>query len=114
MVDTVSPIADGPLESGSWRNALISHENAFRYLRFQAALMKIPELVSFFRLRLHLLVGFVDVAPEILLAVQIKNVLDGRVYAVRLSLKRFNHDSSSASGLVSFRAKSKNRRRLCY
>ena len=41
MVDTVSPIADGPLESGSWWNALIFLENTIRYLRFQACLMNI-------------------------------------------------------------------------
>lgn len=39
--DTVSPIADGSLESGSWRNALISQGNTIRYLRFQATLMNI-------------------------------------------------------------------------
>ncbi|WP_258364222.1 hypothetical protein [Halomonas sp. LBP4] len=42
MVDTVSPIADGPLESGSWWNVLISQENTIRYLRFQATLMNKP------------------------------------------------------------------------
>ncbi|MDR5891180.1 hypothetical protein QC820_00005, partial [Halomonas mongoliensis] len=37
--DTLSPIADGSLGSGSWRNTLILQENAIRYLRFQAGLM---------------------------------------------------------------------------
>ncbi len=40
--DTLSPIADGPLESGSCRNALIFKEDTIRYLRFQAALMNEP------------------------------------------------------------------------
>ena len=37
--DTLSPIADGSLGSGSWRNALISQENTIRHPRFQAGLM---------------------------------------------------------------------------
>ena len=44
MVDTVSPIADGPLESDSWQNALIYQENTIRYFRFQACLMNKPGL----------------------------------------------------------------------
>jgi hypothetical protein len=34
-----SPIADGSLGSGSWRNTLNFQEDTIRYLRFQAGLM---------------------------------------------------------------------------
>ncbi|WP_043511089.1 hypothetical protein, partial [Halomonas sp. BC04] len=37
--DRLSPMADGPLESGSCRNVLISQENTIRHLCFQAFLM---------------------------------------------------------------------------
>jgi len=38
----VSPMADGSLGSGSWRNTLNFQENTIRYLRFQAGLMNKP------------------------------------------------------------------------
>jgi len=38
-VDRLSPIADGSLGSGSWRNTLNFQEDTIRYLRFQAGLM---------------------------------------------------------------------------
>jgi len=43
----LSPIADGPLESDSWRNALIFIENTIHYLRFQACLMNKAGLMHF-------------------------------------------------------------------
>src|SRR5690554_1415476 len=42
--DTLSPIVDGSLGSGSWRNTLNFQENTIRYLRFQAGLMNKPGL----------------------------------------------------------------------
>src|SRR5690554_4012622 len=39
QVDRLSPIADGSLGSGSWRNTLNFQEDTIHYLRFQAGLM---------------------------------------------------------------------------
>src|SRR5690554_4660172 len=44
QVDRLSPMADGSLGSGSWRNQLNFQENTIRYLRFQACLMNKPGL----------------------------------------------------------------------
>src|SRR5690554_3321219 len=44
QVDRLSPMADGSLGSGSWRNTLNFQENTIRYLRFQACLMNKPGL----------------------------------------------------------------------
>ena len=42
QMDRLSPIADGSLGSGSWRNTLNFQENTIRYLRFRAGLMNKP------------------------------------------------------------------------
>ncbi|MAG53119.1 MAG: hypothetical protein CME73_00160 [Halomonas sp.] len=45
QMDRLSPIADGSLGSGSWRNTLNFQENTIRYLRYQAGLMNKPGLI---------------------------------------------------------------------